>query len=150
MHLLRSTVAVTLSAGDLYRIRASLAITSSATLQQYNSIIWDYSKYTLDDVVAIYAPENTIYFGRIEAIIAHSENGAVIKAVLKISWFEVFHKATDTSLGTYRKSTKYDFLPPQTLVGHVLVVEHMTQENLYHIHPHFCRYYSKYIKNKHY
>jgi hypothetical protein len=100
--------------------------------------------------VQLWSPEAIPWFGVIDAILAHSVDHEVLQAVLKISWFEVHFPATNSCpTKFFRPGTSY-IQDPQSLVGHVLVVSDFVNQDFFFVQPHFCRYYSRYVKNKYY
>ena len=146
VHLLLKVKHVKLTEQDTRDVLKLLLLPSMTTVTQYASIVWDFAKYTTGDFVELYSQDNTPWYGRLDAILAHVIEGLVLQAVLKITWFNNIQRETDHLPAKYKLSDSSDIQQPQSIIGNILVIPTFDNPDEFFIQPHFTRYYSRYVK----
>jgi hypothetical protein len=146
-HLPTSRAAI-LDEVDIEKLKKILLIHNMDNIVQYGSIVWDFNKYKVGQVVSIQSPSPVLWYAQVVAIVAHQVQGVLIQAVLKIQWFDVEIPETDAHPARYKLMPLTDIIQPPSLVGHVLKVADFDDPDLFFIQPHFTRYYSRYCPQK--
>ncbi len=132
------------------RLAQFFIVPESEDFLQYNSMIWDLTKYTVGDNVALFASDNQMWYGKIDMIIGLKQEGFVKEAAVKVQWYNVYSNETIREPGKYMLTDTFDIQHPAVLNGYVLVIRHWEDEEhmeLYFIQPHFRRHYRRYFKN---